>query len=159
MFCEFSFLTVSAMLSRALRTSGYDLPGAESPAVPLIGYRPLSHDSCSLLGGDSSNNKLQTAQVSYHVVTWLMMMEYLSQNFLGFFLFVLIWFCFFCVVFSSFCFQSPLCVGGSSFCYCPHCFHLSSLTCVWSWTPVNPVKGCALCFCCLRAWVWLCVHW
>lgn len=60
------------MLSRGLRPSGYDLPGAESTAVPLIGYRPLSHDDSSLadpFGRDRSNNKLRTAQVSHHVVT------------------------------------------------------------------------------------------
>ncbi|XP_056900155.1 ral guanine nucleotide dissociation stimulator-like 2 isoform X2 [Takifugu flavidus] len=53
------------MLSRGARTGGYDLPGAESTAVPLIGYRPLSHDSSSPgdpLGRDSSNNKVKTAQ-------------------------------------------------------------------------------------------------
>lgn len=60
------------MLSRGLRTSGFDLPGAESTTVPLIGYRPLSLDDSSLadqLGRDRSNNKLRTAQVSHHVVT------------------------------------------------------------------------------------------
>lgn len=74
-FCEFSCPAVSTMLSRGPRTSGYDLPGAESTAVPLTGYRPLSHDSSSLadqLGRDSSNNKLKPAQVSQHVVTWVM---------------------------------------------------------------------------------------
>lgn len=32
------------MLPRSMRTGGYDLPGAESSAVPLIGYRPLQPD-------------------------------------------------------------------------------------------------------------------
>lgn len=93
MFCEFSCLAVSAMLSRGLRTSGYDLPGAESTAVPLIGYRPLSHDNSSLadqLGRDSSDNKLKTAQVSQKSSCCHMshvMMEYLSQNSLWLFFF------------------------------------------------------------------------
>lgn len=32
------------MLPRSMRTGGYDLPGAESRAVPLIGYRSLQVD-------------------------------------------------------------------------------------------------------------------
>lgn len=32
------------MLPRSMRTGGYGLPGAESSAVPLIGYRPLQPD-------------------------------------------------------------------------------------------------------------------
>lgn len=60
------------MLSRGARPGGYDLPGAESTAVPLIGYRPLSHDSSSPshpLERDSGNNKMKTAQVNHPVVT------------------------------------------------------------------------------------------
>lgn len=71
-FCVFSGVAVGTMLSRGARTGGYDLPGAESTAVPLIGYRPLSHDSSSPgdpLGRDSSNNKVKTAQVNHPVVT------------------------------------------------------------------------------------------
>lgn len=74
-FCVFSCVSVGTMLSRGARTGGYDLPGAESTAVPLIGYRPLSHDSSSLgdpLGRDSSSNKVKTAQVHHPVVTWAM---------------------------------------------------------------------------------------
>ncbi|TNN02157.1 hypothetical protein fugu_009644 [Takifugu bimaculatus] len=67
--------SIGTMLSRGARTGGYDLPGAESTAVPLIGYRPLSHDSSSPgdpLGRDSSNNKVKTAQAepSKMKTTW-----------------------------------------------------------------------------------------
>lgn len=165
-FCEFSCPAVSTMLSRGLRTSGYDLPGAESTAVPLTGYRPLSHDSSSLadqLGRDSSNNKLKPAQVSQHVVTWVMWWWNIYHRivcgsffFNCFFVPLWVWYCFLCVVFRSFCFYlSSVC--GSSFHPCPHCFHLSSLTCVWSLTSVNPVKGCVLGFRCFCALFWVCV--
>lgn len=71
LLCVFSCVAVGAMLSRGTRTGCYDLPGAESTAVPLTGYRPLSCDNSSLtdqLGRESGNNKLKPAQVNYHLV-------------------------------------------------------------------------------------------
>lgn len=141
MFCVFSIVTVGTMLSRGARTGGYDLPGAESTAVPLIGYRPLSHDSSSPgdpLGRDSSNNKVKTTQVNHPVVTWAMR-RYNIYCVPSLFVLIWVWFCFPCVVSSSFCFViSPLTGWLLSF---TNCWHLSSLTCVWSCTSVNPVKG------------------
>lgn len=59
------------MLSRGVRAGGYDLPGAESTAVPLIGYRPLSHDSSSLSDqpGRDGTNKVKPAQVSQRTLS------------------------------------------------------------------------------------------
>lgn len=68
-FFFFSGPAVGAMLSRGLRAGAYDLPGAESAAVPLIGYRPLSRDHGSLadqVERDSSDSK--TAQVRHRVI-------------------------------------------------------------------------------------------
>lgn len=44
--CFFLCVSVShgTMLPRSMRTGGYNLPGAESSAVPLIGYRSLQPD-------------------------------------------------------------------------------------------------------------------
>lgn len=64
------------MLPRSMRTGGCDLPGVESSAVPLIGYRPLTPDG-STPGNQSrrgsGSDELETSQVSvfflHHSVT------------------------------------------------------------------------------------------
>lgn len=63
-----SFLSAAAstMLPRSMR-AGYDLPGVEVSAVPLIGYRSLQPDSGT--PGDQSRrgsgcDELETSQVS-----------------------------------------------------------------------------------------------
>ncbi|XP_037641303.1 ral guanine nucleotide dissociation stimulator-like 2 isoform X2 [Sebastes umbrosus] len=53
------------MLPRNMRTGGYDLPGVESSAAPLIGYRPLPPDSGTPINQSrrgSCSNELETSQ-------------------------------------------------------------------------------------------------
>ncbi|KAM9353697.1 ral guanine nucleotide dissociation stimulator-like 2 [Symphorus nematophorus] len=63
------------MLPRNLRTGGYDLPGVESDAVPLIGYRPLLPDSGtpssqSRRGSGSNESENSQAEPSPMKTTW-----------------------------------------------------------------------------------------
>ncbi|XP_059194991.1 ral guanine nucleotide dissociation stimulator-like 2 isoform X2 [Centropristis striata] len=63
------------MLPRSMRTGGYDLPGVESSAVPLIGYRPLSPDrvaqsSQSRRGSGSDELETSQAEPSPMKTTW-----------------------------------------------------------------------------------------
>lgn len=53
------------MLPRSMRTGGYDLPGVESSAAPLIGYRPLMPDSGTPSSRPGSlSNESETSHVS-----------------------------------------------------------------------------------------------
>lgn len=51
------------MLPRSMRTGGYDLPGVESSAVPLIGYRSLQPEGKTRHPGSLSDES-ETSQVS-----------------------------------------------------------------------------------------------
>lgn len=63
----FPSAAAGTMLPRSMRTGGCDLPGVESSAVPLIGYRPLTPDGNTPSNQSqrgSSSDELETSQVS-----------------------------------------------------------------------------------------------
>lgn len=68
----FPSAAAGTMLPRSMRTGGCDLPGVESSAVPLIGYRPLTPDGSTPSNQSrrgSGSDELETSQVSVFSVT------------------------------------------------------------------------------------------